>query len=75
MQPNVVPFPAASASVAALLTCVMQVEGQHEVQKDIRKLLCGIGGMPVLHHTQKKLHKSSIQMFWKQWVSSVSARI
>lgn len=46
-----------------VLTCVMQVKGQDEIQEDIRKLLCGIRGEPILHHTQKKLHKSSIQMF------------
>lgn len=51
------------ASVVALFTCVVQVEGQHEVQEDVRQLLCGIRGKPVLHHAQKKLNKVCIQVF------------
>lgn len=59
------------ASVEAVLTCVVQVEGKHEVQEDVRQLLCGIRGMPVLHHTQQKLNKLGIQVFCKQGESSV----
>lgn len=46
-----------------VLTCVMQVEGQQEVQEDVRQLLCGIRGKPILHHTQQKLNKVGIQVF------------
>lgn len=49
--------------MVALLTRVVQVKSQHEVQEDVRELLCGIRGKPVLHHTQKKLNKVSIQVF------------
>lgn len=47
----------------AVLTRVVQVEGQQEVQEDVRQLLCGIRGEPVLHHTQQELNKVSIQVF------------
>lgn len=50
-------------STEAVLTCVVQVEGQKEVQEDIRELLCGIGGKSVLHHTQQEPNKVSIQVF------------
>lgn len=46
--------------MAAVLTCVVQVEGQQEVEEDVRQLFCGIRGKPVLHHTQQKLDKVSI---------------
>lgn len=45
------------------LTCVVQVEGQDEVQEDVWKLLRGIRGVAVLHHAQKELNKFSIQVF------------
>lgn len=45
------------------LTCVVQVEGQDEVQENVWKLLRGIRGVPVLHHAQKELNKISIQVF------------
>lgn len=58
-----------SAVKRSILTCVVQVEGQHKVQEDVGQLLSGIRGKSVLHHTQQKLNKASIQMFWKQGLS------
>lgn len=49
--------------MADVLTCVVQVEGQQEVQENVRQLLCGIRGKAVLHHTQQKRNKVSIQVF------------
>lgn len=48
---------------AAPFTGVVQVEGQQEVQEDVRQLLGGIGGQAVLHHAQEELHKLCIQVF------------
>lgn len=44
----------------------MQVEGQQEVEEDVRQLLAGIRRQAVLHHGQQELHKFCIQVFWKQ---------
>lgn len=49
-----------------ILTCVMQVKGQHKVQEDVRQLLRWVRRKPVLHHAQEKLNKVSIQVFCKQ---------
>lgn len=44
-------------------TSVVQVEGQYEVQEDVRQLLCGVGRKAILNHTQKELDKFCIQVF------------
>lgn len=48
--------------MAAVLTCVVQVEGQQEVQEDVGQLLRGIRGKSVFHHTEQKLDKVRIQV-------------
>lgn len=45
------------------LTSVVQVEGEQEVEEDVRQLLAGVGGQAVLHHGQQELHKLCIQVF------------
>lgn len=54
-----------AARAEAVPTCVVQIEGQEEVEEEVRKLLCGVGGQPVLHHAQEKLNKLGIQVFWE----------
>lgn len=49
-----------AVNTVVILTCVMQVKGQHKVQEDVRQLLRWVRRKPVLHHAQEKLNKVSI---------------
>lgn len=43
-------------------TAQVEVEGQQQVDEEIRQLLCGVGGQTVLNHIQQELQERGVQM-------------
>ncbi len=48
--------------VCACGTAQVQVEGQQQVDEEVRQLLCGVGGQAVLNHVQQEPQERAVEM-------------
>ncbi len=48
--------------VCACGTAQVQVEGQQQVDEEVRQLLCGVGGQAVLNHVQQESQERAVEM-------------
>lgn len=54
-------------------TWQVQVESQKQVHAEIRQLLCGVQGQPVLNNAQQELGEGCAQMLWERDIQKSAA--
>lgn len=67
------PHCSATSRLGPTPTWQVQVESQKQVHAEIRQLLCGVRGQPILHNAQQELGEGCAQVLWERGTQSLQA--